>query len=67
MPFKPNYNFQKLERERAKAAKKEERLRRKQADQSSASDGSTDGSIDGAADAPEAATDAPAAGPETKD
>ena len=31
MPFKPNYNFQKLERERAKAAKKEERLRRKQA------------------------------------
>ena len=26
MPFKPNYNFQRAERDRAKAAKKEERL-----------------------------------------
>lgn len=31
MPFKPNYNHQRLERERAKQAKKEEKLREKRA------------------------------------
>jgi len=30
MAFKPNYNFQKAERNRAKALKKQEKLRRKQ-------------------------------------
>ncbi len=29
MPFKPNYNFQRAERDRAKAAKKEERQQQK--------------------------------------
>lgn len=31
MAFKPNYNFQKAERNRAKALKKQEKLKRKQA------------------------------------
>jgi hypothetical protein len=30
MAFKPNYNHQKMERDRAKQAKKEEKLREKQ-------------------------------------
>jgi hypothetical protein len=30
MPFKPNYRFERAERDRAKKAKKEERLRRRQ-------------------------------------
>jgi hypothetical protein len=30
MPFKPNYRFERLERERLKKAKKEEKLRRQQ-------------------------------------
>jgi len=30
MPFKPNYRFARIERERLKKAKKEERLRRQQ-------------------------------------
>ena len=30
MPFKPNYRFERAERDRAKKAKKEERFRRRQ-------------------------------------
>jgi hypothetical protein len=30
MPFKPNYRFERIERERLKKAKKEEKLRRQQ-------------------------------------
>jgi len=30
MPFKPNYRFERAERDRAKKAKKDEKLRRKQ-------------------------------------
>ena len=30
MPFKPNYRFERVERERLKKAKKEEKLRRQQ-------------------------------------
>jgi hypothetical protein len=30
MPFKPNYRFERFERERLKKAKKEEKLRRQQ-------------------------------------
>jgi hypothetical protein len=30
MPFKPNYRFERIERERLKQAKKEEKLRRQQ-------------------------------------
>jgi hypothetical protein len=30
MPFKPNYSFERRERERLKQAKKEEKLRRRQ-------------------------------------
>ncbi|HTT79472.1 MAG TPA: hypothetical protein VMF86_07325 [Stellaceae bacterium] len=30
MPFKPNYRFERLERERLKKAKKDEKLRRQQ-------------------------------------
>jgi len=30
MPFKPNYRFERIERERKKQAKKEEKLRRRQ-------------------------------------
>lgn len=30
MPFKPNYRFERFERERVKKAKKEEKLRRQQ-------------------------------------
>ncbi len=30
MPFKPNYRFERAERDRVKKAKKEERLRRRQ-------------------------------------
>ena len=30
MPFRPNYRFERLERERLKKAKKEEKLRRQQ-------------------------------------
>lgn len=30
MPFKPNYRFERIERERKKQAKKEEKLKRRQ-------------------------------------
>lgn len=36
MPFKPNYRFERIERERKKQAKKEEKLKRRQ--ESSVSD-----------------------------
>ncbi len=58
MAYKVNYNFQKAERDRAKAAKKEAKLREKQAarvggaDSTEPSDGTTE---DAEPDAPEAA------------
>ncbi len=36
MPFKPNYRFERIERERKKQAKKEERLKRRQENAASA-------------------------------
>ena len=38
MPFKPNYRFERAERDREKKAKKEERLRRRQERAAPASD-----------------------------
>ncbi len=48
MAFKPNYNFQKNERNRAKALKKQEKLRRKQA--ARGDDAAADPETDAAAD-----------------
>jgi hypothetical protein len=44
MPFKPNYRFERIERERLKKARKEEKLRRQQerAPQSDDAAGSTE-------------------------
>jgi hypothetical protein len=42
MVFKPNYNQQRMERERLKQAKKEEKLRRKQEAQKAGESPSTD-------------------------
>lgn len=49
MAFKPNYNFQKAERNRAKLLKKQEKLRRKQAARSeeAGADPDADASTDG--------------------
>jgi hypothetical protein len=43
MPFKPNYRFERFERERLKKAKKEEKLRRQheRSSQDAGPDGST--------------------------
>lgn len=49
MAFKPNYNFQKAERNRAKALKKQEKLKRKQAARAEEAGASTD--ADAGADA----------------
>lgn len=51
MAFKPNYNFQKAERARAKAQKKQEKLKRKAELRGDGQDGET-----GASDTDEAGT-----------
>jgi hypothetical protein len=45
MAFKPNYRFERAERDRLKKAKKEERLRRRQERASSPQDGSATGTV----------------------
>ncbi len=55
MAYKVNYNFQKAERDRAKAAKKEAKLREKQAARAGNADTAepSDGTVqDGDSDAP---------------
>lgn len=58
MAFKPNYNFQKAERARAKAQKKQEKLRRK----AEARGDDTDGTADTAEAGTAADTETPADG-----
>lgn len=61
MAFKPNYNFQKAERSRAKAQKKQEKLKRLQEEAAKRKAVQGDGSDqDTIADTPESATDADA-------
>ena len=57
MAYKVNYNFQKAERDRAKAAKKEAKLREKQAARVGGADSTepADGTEEAEPDAPEAA------------
>jgi hypothetical protein len=53
MPRKPNYRFERAERNRAKEAKKEEKLKRQQ-ERVSQRDGSEPAPLQGATDSPTA-------------
>lgn len=55
MAFKPNYNFQKAERNRAKALKKQEKLKRKQAARGEETGANAEAEADAGTDATEAA------------
>jgi len=50
MAFKPNYNFQKAERDRAKAQKKQEKLRRLQEESAKRKEARGDGEATDKAD-----------------
>jgi hypothetical protein len=58
MAFKPNYNFQKAERSRAKAQKKQEKLRRLQEETEKRKAARGDEPTDAGADAETSADDA---------
>ncbi len=57
MAFKPNYNFQKAERSRAKAQKKQEKLRRLQEETEKRKAGRSDDSSDAPAEADNGASE----------
>ncbi len=61
MPRKPNYRFERQERDRKKAAKAEEKKKAKEARKASGETGAPIGTMDGVDDEPEASPDADAA------